>query len=421
MSKEARLFSAALIALAVLSMGASYRTQNFVVTAATPQLAREICEKAESDRRELAIEWLGSELPPWRQPCPISVQSAPNMGAGGATSFSFNRGRPFGWTMSIQGSRERLLDSVVPHEVTHTIFATHFGRPLPRWADEGACTTVEHSSEKKRQERNLIEFLTTNRGIAFNRMFAMKEYPRDVLPLYAQGFSLARYLIQQGGKRKFVKFVGDGMDSRNWPASTQKHYGFQDLSQLQMTWLEWVRRGSPLQGTSPSGELLVSNNPSTKSQTQLASATSPLPKQTPINSIAPTSKMAARTVPVQPRETEQMAATPAGQSWYVRQRNSVGAKSTAVASAPRAVTTPSSPSATPSPSVPSGLQWRAGGYQPGSIGRSSSAMTSLSRPQPVGRPQQRVLERSSQNQPTTAPSGSGYLQDASMQGSTFRR
>ena len=44
-------------------------------------------------------------------------------GAGGATSFVFDRGEVFGWKMNIQGSRERILDSVLPHEVTHTIFA----------------------------------------------------------------------------------------------------------------------------------------------------------------------------------------------------------------------------------------------------------------------------------------------------------
>ena len=61
--------------------------------------------------------------------------------------------------MSIQGSRQRILDSVLPHEVTHTIFASHFRQPLPRWADEGACTTVEHASERAKQEKMLIEFL----------------------------------------------------------------------------------------------------------------------------------------------------------------------------------------------------------------------------------------------------------------------
>jgi hypothetical protein len=31
----------------------------------------------------------------------------------------FRARQPFGWTMTIQGSRERVLDSVLPHEVTH--------------------------------------------------------------------------------------------------------------------------------------------------------------------------------------------------------------------------------------------------------------------------------------------------------------
>ena len=243
---------------------ASHRTENFVVTASTKALATEIATWAERYRSELAVEWLGQELPRWSEPCPIQAKVNPKLGAGGATSFVFEStarrfgrpsgdglfqsqpaGRPFGWEMSLRGSRERILDSVLPHEITHTIFATHFGRPLPRWADEGACTTVEHPIEKQKQHRMLHEFLTTDRGIAFNRMFAMTEYPADILPLYSQGFSLARFLIAQGGKRKFVQYIGDGLDSNDWTAATDRHYGFTSLSDLQVTWLDWVRSGSP--------------------------------------------------------------------------------------------------------------------------------------------------------------------------------
>ena len=99
---------------------AGYRTTNFVVSAPTPQLAKEIGDTAEECRKRLAIEWLGKEMPPWARPCPIHAQLA--SGAGGATSFVFNRGEVYDWKMNIQGSRERILDSVLPHEVTHTIF-----------------------------------------------------------------------------------------------------------------------------------------------------------------------------------------------------------------------------------------------------------------------------------------------------------
>ena len=147
--------------------------------------------------------------------------------------------------MNIQGSRERVLDSVLPHEITHTIFASHFRQPLPRWADEGACTTVEHHSEIAKQERMLIDFLQHNRGIAFDRMFAMTEYPQDVLPLYAQGHSLAKFLIYQRGKREFLAFIADGLQDGNWPRALHQHYEYRNLVVLQSTWLDWVKQGRP--------------------------------------------------------------------------------------------------------------------------------------------------------------------------------
>ena len=226
-------------------LAAGYRTANFIVEAPHPQLAQKIGDAAEQYRHDLAIEWLGEPLPRWSQPCPITAKVASTLGAGGATSFVFDRGEVFNWTMTIQGSEERILDSVLPHEVTHTIFASHFRQPLPRWADEGACTTVEHPVERARQHRLLIEFLRTGRGISFPDMFAMKEYPADVLPLYSQGYSLARYLIERGGRQRYIDFVGNGLASSDWPGSLSQHYGIHDISKLQNIWLEWVKRGCP--------------------------------------------------------------------------------------------------------------------------------------------------------------------------------
>ncbi|TWT31787.1 hypothetical protein [Blastopirellula retiformator] len=256
---EARIRFAALLLAALLSLGANYRTENFVVTAPDQQMAKQVCLAAEGFRKQHATEWLGRELPPWSQPCPILVKVGG--GAGGFTQFAFNRGVPFNWTMEIQGSPERILDSVLPHEVLHTIFATHFGRPLPRWADEGACTTVEHESEKNKNTKLLYECLTTDRGIAFNRMFSMEDYPPDVLPLYAQGYSLARYLIVQGGKQKYVQYVGEGMRTNNWTRSTNKYYGYHSLSDLQVAWLDWVRDGSQLANVRGPQQQLAQNHP----------------------------------------------------------------------------------------------------------------------------------------------------------------
>ena len=243
---DARITRAvALTAALLVSMGARHRSANFIVETPDPNLAAQIAQAAEQYRHDLAIEWLGQPMPNWSQPCPMTVNVGPNLGAGGATTFIFDHGEVFGWRMTIQGSPQRVLDSVLPHEVTHMIYASHFRQPLPRWADEGGATTVENISERTKYQRMLDQFLRTGRGIAFGKMFAMTEYPPDVMPLYAQCYSLAEYLIQIGGRRKYIEFLDDGLKNKDWSAAVERNYGVKDLGQLQNTWLAWVKQGSP--------------------------------------------------------------------------------------------------------------------------------------------------------------------------------
>ncbi|HOA50810.1 MAG: hypothetical protein WBH86_06255 [Thermogutta sp.] len=244
MDARFRPVAAGLIVL-LLTSGASYPTPNFVIHCGDPQLAKELGDAAENYRKELARLWLGKTLPDWSRPCPVTVHVGPNLGAGGATTFVFDRGEVYGWQMTIQGSRERLLDSVLPHEITHMILASHFRQPLPRWADEGAATTVEHISEREKHRRMLLEFLQTRRGISFRRMFAMEEYPRDIMPLYAQGYTLAEFLIQQGGHRRFIQFLETGLKDNQWEAALSQWYPYKDLSDLQTSWVTWVAQGYP--------------------------------------------------------------------------------------------------------------------------------------------------------------------------------
>ncbi len=144
--------------------------------------------------------------------------------------------------------------------MTHTIFASHFRRPLPRWADEGGCTTVEHESERYKQQKLLVQFLQTGRGIPFSQMFVMKEYPRDILPLYAQGHSLSSLLIAKGGKRKFLDTSARAR-YRRLGRDDQEVLRLRVVGQLQETWLAWVRNGSPAVNADPE-VLLVSNESS---------------------------------------------------------------------------------------------------------------------------------------------------------------
>jgi hypothetical protein len=91
----------------------------------------------------------------------------------------------------------------------------------------------------------LIDFLKTRRGIPFDAMFAMTEYPQDVLPLYAQGHSLAQFLIAQRGKQAFLNFLAEGMQTNDWRQAIAAHYEYEHLLALQNSWMDWVRAGRP--------------------------------------------------------------------------------------------------------------------------------------------------------------------------------
>jgi hypothetical protein len=252
------------------------RSKNFLVHAPNQALAEAVAENAERFRNELAEYWLGRRLPDWPTPCPIEVVAGPRLAAQGVTTYTRS---PVGnFQMEVVGTPERILDSVLPHEVTHTVLATHFGRPLPRWADEGICTTVEHSAERNKHEAKLREFLSTRRGIAMNRLFLLTEYPADMLPMYAQGYSVCRFLIEQSGPRRFIKFLEDYMRNPSWTANVQAHYGYESLEELQQKWLGWVADGSR------SVESFVSTR--SRQSASLAQAGAGEPRQRPQASLA---------------------------------------------------------------------------------------------------------------------------------------
>jgi hypothetical protein len=240
------VLQACLLAVALSTPAATIQTRNFTVHAPTDEFAQQVGEAAEYYRRELAKTWTGREMPPWHSKCPIYVKVG-DYGAGGATSFNFDRGEVFGWKMNIQGSAERILDSVLPHEVNHTIFACYFRRPLPRWADEGAASLIEHESERRRLKRLHEEVLHSTRKIPLRKLLPMKQYPTDerqVLTLYAEGYSLADFLIQQSSKKEYLAFLSTALKS-GWDAALEHHYNYQSLDELERDLDKWVVAGSP--------------------------------------------------------------------------------------------------------------------------------------------------------------------------------
>jgi len=135
---------------------------------------------------------------------------------------------------------------VLPHEVTHTVLAHHFGQAVPRWADEGGSVLSENEEEWFSHDIRCREILNAGRGISMRVLFTLKEYPRDMIVVYAQGYSMCDFLINhhKGGRANFLRFVGLGMknNNRNWEAAVKEVYGYESVDELQETWIENLRK-----------------------------------------------------------------------------------------------------------------------------------------------------------------------------------
>jgi hypothetical protein len=243
-------------ALVPLLAGASTRTTNFVVEAPTADAAQAVARHAETCRRTLARAWLGRELPAWSTPCPIRVKLTAGE-AGGLTSFGFDGGRVSDQRMTVEGRLDRILASALPHEVTHTIFAAYFGGPMPRWADEGASLLSEDRRETDRHDQIAALLLSRRGQWPLSRLFRIDTYPSDpdgLMGFYGQGYSVSRFLVEIGGRPRFLQFVRDGSRT-GWDAAARTHYGLADCDELDRAWRSWHKVVATVR--SPAAPLVV--------------------------------------------------------------------------------------------------------------------------------------------------------------------
>ena len=237
-ARPARTFSAILALVALSgSLGASHRTANFVVEATSLDVARQVGEQAEVCRVSISKAWLGRELPAWSSPCPVKVKVTKGE-AGGLTSFGFSRGRVLDQTMTLEGRLDRILASSLPHEVTHTVFAAFFGGPMPRWADEGASLLSEDLREYRRHDQIVVDLMSRRGNIPLERLFTVEDYPDDLMGFYGQGYSIARFLVEMGGRPRFLAFVKDGSKT-GWDPAARSHYGLAGVREVDRAWRSW--------------------------------------------------------------------------------------------------------------------------------------------------------------------------------------
>lgn len=256
--------------------GETHRTANFVVTAPTLQIARTVAAEAERQRQLVALRWFG-EAPPaaWPRPCAIRVTLAPGPTAG-ATTLDFapgTAGRPvvaFA-AMDLQGDLRHMLASTLPHEITHLALAHHFGKPLPRWADEGIALMSESRPDQTAHDARCRDLLGEGRGLRLRVLFRLIEYPKDLMAVYTQGHSVVRFLTRPvdgegelpwglsdtAASARLLRFLGmgsDGNTAESWDRAAKEVYGYDSVDALEEAWLAWLAKGQSVMAPGAAGK-----------------------------------------------------------------------------------------------------------------------------------------------------------------------
>jgi hypothetical protein len=226
---------------------ATAQSKNFVVTVepANADLAKRIADQAERLRTDLATLWFGQPLADWQDPVPIHVQLRP-FGAVSAAGPDKKTGK---LSANIRGKADSILRTILPHELTHLIFAGFFADKEPPWAAEGIAVMAEPQEDIQRHDKITATQLAANTSLPFTKFFNMKnpvqEGDDDPNAFYAQSYSVVSFLVEKGGRPKLLQFIRDGM-ANGWDKAAQDNYGFKSVDELDQAWRAWFLANHPV-------------------------------------------------------------------------------------------------------------------------------------------------------------------------------
>ena len=233
--------------LAVLAISLESRaaemahSENFIVLAPDPSAAEEVLARAEQYRKEIAVEWLGQELPPSVGRTTINVE------------FVDGEDRALTWPaegpsrkyhkMWLTSSRDRAAGSTLRHEIAHVVLHTRYPDMLPAWADEGIASLYDDPRRQETRRGILAWYAQTGNWPGLREVLQSKQIPADDQASYSVAASLAEYLLSRAGKHVLLAFAVAGNDRQDWDAALAQHYGISSVADLERQWRTWAAAG----------------------------------------------------------------------------------------------------------------------------------------------------------------------------------
>jgi hypothetical protein len=227
-------------------------TPNFRILHRDVELAKRTGEVAESIRMVQARQWGSPALQrPWTPRCEIylyptgtAFARATNQPetAPGFSSMESHDGKITVRRTMLRADNPHLLTAVLPHEITHVVIADLFAREqIPFWADEGIAVLAEPDAEQNLRTADLRESLQSGKVVPMRELLTTDNpQTSNASAYYAQCVSLTRFLVEQGGRGKFLQFVQDS-HSKGIDGALRDSYRIVGFDELQDRWMAYAR------------------------------------------------------------------------------------------------------------------------------------------------------------------------------------
>jgi hypothetical protein len=222
-------------------------TSNFRILHNQPkQLVDKVGRVAEETRLKLQNKWFGAESVEWDGKCSIYLHSDRKKytdKAGLANALGHTR--TFSWGRDIQSrsihlpaEQPKMLEDVLPHEISHSVLAVRLQGKTPRWADEGMAMLAETPAAVRECLIRLPAYKRDHALFGIEILMQTEEAEHfQSLEYYSQSTSLVQYLTKLKGPQTFISFLQTSI-AKDYPTALKQHYEIGGFSELQKRWNE---------------------------------------------------------------------------------------------------------------------------------------------------------------------------------------
>jgi hypothetical protein len=198
-------------------------------------LARAVLDKAEQCRKQIALEWLGEELPPSVGPTMINVRFSdePNKGLTWAKDHPDRKYH----ALFLVVSGEEAIDDLLSHEMVHCVLATRFPHPrrLPAWIEEGIASRYDGPTRQAVRQKLVQWFVSTGNWPRLNSVLGAESIPPHDQEAYAVCTTVTDVLLKKGDKKMLIRFAGM-VEQAGLDRALNECYGIRSIDELESLW-----------------------------------------------------------------------------------------------------------------------------------------------------------------------------------------